>query len=87
VDYNFYFVNFNEKKKNYGYSDGCLTVCQKQSEPVRLLLLKKKKKEKLSWAQMAHTCNPSYLGGLDQKDHCSKPDWAKSSQDPISTSS
>jgi hypothetical protein len=32
----------------------------------------------------AHTCNPSYLGGRDQKDQGSKPDQANSSQDPIS---
>jgi hypothetical protein len=25
-----------------------------------------------------HTCNPSYLGGRDQDDHSSSPDWAKS---------
>jgi hypothetical protein len=33
----------------------------------------------------AHTCNPSYQGGGDQEDHGSRPAWAKSSQDPIST--
>jgi hypothetical protein len=32
---------------------------------------------------MAHTCNPSYSGGRDQKDQGSNPDWANSSQDPI----
>jgi hypothetical protein len=24
---------------------------------------------------VAHACNPSYLGGRDQEDHSSKPDW------------
>jgi hypothetical protein len=33
---------------------------------------------------VAHACNPSYLGGRDQKDHGSKPAQANSSQDPIS---
>jgi hypothetical protein len=32
---------------------------------------------------VAHTCNPSYLGGRDYEDHSSKPAWANSSQDPI----
>jgi hypothetical protein len=32
---------------------------------------------------VAHTCNPSYLGGRDQEDQGSKPVWANSSQDPI----
>jgi hypothetical protein len=33
---------------------------------------------------VAHTCNPSYSGGRDQQDRGSKPDQAKSFQDPIS---
>jgi hypothetical protein len=33
---------------------------------------------------MAHTCNPSYLGGRAQEDHSSKPAQADSFQDPIS---
>jgi hypothetical protein len=33
---------------------------------------------------MAHTCNLSYLGGRDLKDHDLRPVWSKSSQDPIS---
>jgi hypothetical protein len=33
---------------------------------------------------VAHACDPSYSGGSDQEDHLSKPDWANSSQDPIS---
>jgi hypothetical protein len=32
---------------------------------------------------MAHTYNPSYLGGRDQEDHGSKPASGNSSQDPI----
>jgi hypothetical protein len=27
--------------------------------------------------------NPSYIGGRDQEDCCSKPAWANSSGDPI----
>jgi hypothetical protein len=27
---------------------------------------------------VAHTCNPSYLGGRDQEDRGSRPAWAKS---------
>jgi hypothetical protein len=33
---------------------------------------------------VSHTCNPSYLGGRDQKDHGLKPGQANSLQDPIS---
>jgi hypothetical protein len=32
---------------------------------------------------VAHTCNPSYSGGGDQKDHSSKLVRANSLQDPI----
>jgi hypothetical protein len=48
--------------------------------------IKKKKKEKNSPSQVlvAHTCNPSYSGGRDQKDHGSKSSWANSSQNTIS---
>jgi hypothetical protein len=31
---------------------------------------------------VAHICNPSYLGGRDQKDHGSKPAQANSSARP-----
>jgi hypothetical protein len=41
-------------------------------------------KEKTSWVLVAHSCNPSYSGGRDQKDHSSKPTLAYSSRDPIS---
>jgi hypothetical protein len=37
-----------------------------------------------SWATVAHTCNPSYLGGWDWEGHDSRTAWANSSQDPIS---
>jgi hypothetical protein len=37
--------------------------------------------------QVAHICNPSYLGGRDQEDHSLRSALAKSSQDPISTNS
>jgi hypothetical protein len=32
---------------------------------------------------VAHTCNPSYLGGRNQEDHFWKPAWANSPRDPI----
>jgi hypothetical protein len=38
----------------------------------------------ISWAQVAHTCNPSYSEGRDQEDHGFKSARASSSQDPIS---
>jgi hypothetical protein len=31
------------------------------------------KKKKISWALVAHVCNPSYSGGRDQEDHSSRP--------------
>jgi hypothetical protein len=34
-------------------------------------------------APVAHPCNPSYSGGRDQEDRCSKPDQANSLQDSI----
>jgi hypothetical protein len=37
-----------------------------------------------SWVLVAHTCNSSYSGGRNQKDHGSKPTRANSSWDPIS---
>jgi hypothetical protein len=42
------------------------------------------KGENISWAPVAHTCNPSYSGGRDQEDRGSKPAQANSSGDPIS---
>jgi hypothetical protein len=38
----------------------------------------------LSWAPVAHACNPSYWGDRDQEDCCLKPAQANSPQDPIS---
>jgi hypothetical protein len=38
----------------------------------------------LSQVLMAHTCNPSYLGGWDQEDLGSRSDWANSLWDTIS---
>jgi hypothetical protein len=38
----------------------------------------------LSWALVAHACNPSYSGTGDQEDCSLKPAWAYSSWDPIS---
>jgi hypothetical protein len=37
----------------------------------------------LSWALVAHICNPSYSEGTDQEDHSSKPTWSNSSGDPV----
>jgi hypothetical protein len=37
-----------------------------------------------SWAPVAHTCNPSYLGGWDQEDHGLNPAEENSSLNPIS---
>jgi hypothetical protein len=37
---------------------------------------------KCCWALVAHTYNPSYLGGWDQKDHGLRPVWANSSWRP-----
>jgi hypothetical protein len=34
-------------------------------------------------APVAHTCNPSYSGGIHQEDRGLKPAWANSSRDPI----
>jgi hypothetical protein len=42
------------------------------------------KMSKTDWVPVAHACNPSYSGGIDQENHGSKPAWANSSPDPIS---
>jgi hypothetical protein len=39
-------------------------------------------KSKISWAPVAHTCNPSYSGCRDQEDRGLKPAWANSSGRP-----
>jgi hypothetical protein len=33
----------------------------------------------MSWAPVAHTCNPSYSGGRDQENYSSKPTRENSS--------
>jgi hypothetical protein len=38
---------------------------------------------KISWASVAHICNPSYSGGRDQEDRSLKPAWANSLRDLI----
>jgi hypothetical protein len=38
----------------------------------------------ISWALVAHDCNPSYAGGRDQEDQSSKLAGGNSSWDPIS---
>jgi hypothetical protein len=40
-------------------------------------------KDQLSRVLVAHTCNPTYLGGWDWDGHSSRPVWANSSWDPI----
>jgi hypothetical protein len=51
----------------------------------QVLPKKKKKTHKKSGQEpMVHACNLSYSGGRDQEDHCSKPDQASISRDPIS---
>jgi hypothetical protein len=37
-----------------------------------------------SQASVVHNCNPSYSGGRNQEDHCSKPAGANNSWDSIS---
>jgi hypothetical protein len=32
-------------------------------------------KQATQWVSMAHTCNPTYLGGRDQEDCVLKPTW------------
>jgi hypothetical protein len=49
----------------------------------KLLVIAKQKSKGASQALVAHTCNPSYSGGRDQKGHSSKPTPANSPQDPI----
>jgi hypothetical protein len=38
----------------------------------------------LRQSPVAHDCKPNYLRGWDQEACSSRPDWANSSQDPIS---
>jgi hypothetical protein len=40
-------------------------------------------KQRSRLALVAHTCNPSYLGGRDQEDHGSRSALRNSSRDPI----
>jgi hypothetical protein len=40
---------------------------------------KPNKKQRISWAPMAHACNHSYSGSRDQEDCSSKPAQANSS--------
>jgi hypothetical protein len=52
-------------------------ICKAPSDLWNLISLLKI--ETLSWALMAHACNPSYYsGGRDQEDRGSKPAWANS---------
>jgi hypothetical protein len=41
-------------------------------------------KKEISQVPVAHAYNPSYSGGRDQEDLCSKPVWANSLRDLIS---
>jgi hypothetical protein len=49
-----------------------MVVCTKVTDITR----------KSRWVPMAHTCNPSYLGGKDLEDRISKPALANNSQNP-----
>jgi hypothetical protein len=62
----------------------CRGQCGRVPFLINLTIVEKKKNEKLSQALVAHTCNPSYLGGWDQEDHSSRPSPENSSQDSIS---
>jgi hypothetical protein len=53
------------------------------SRSVRFMARHCLKKKKMSWEPVAHSCNPSYLGGKDQEDHSSKPAQANSLRDPM----
>jgi hypothetical protein len=46
---------------------------QKQANKKRGLQLKLPLKVSFTWVPVAHTCNPSYSGGRDQKDCGLKP--------------
>jgi hypothetical protein len=46
-------------------------------------MVQKKKTMHRNQVPVAHTCNPSYSGGRDQKDLSSKPAQANNSWDPI----
>jgi hypothetical protein len=48
------------------------------------ITLSSHKKIQISWVLVAHICNPSYSGGRDQEDHCSKPAQVNSLRDPLS---
>jgi hypothetical protein len=49
---------------------------------VVIAILYENKKHIISWAPVAHACNPSYSGGRDQEDWSSKPASANSSLIP-----
>jgi hypothetical protein len=61
-----------------------VSYCPQLLRSIRIRVFKKN--PNASWGPVAHTCNPSYLGGWDQEDHGSKASLGKKSlQDPIST--
>jgi hypothetical protein len=43
----------------------------------------KREENSLSQAPVAYACNPSYSGGRDEEDDCSKPPITNSSRDPV----
>jgi hypothetical protein len=51
---------------------------KKKSSPLKHLT----DTENTDWFWVAHTCNPGYSGGRDQKDFSSKPAWANNSVRP-----
>jgi hypothetical protein len=59
-----------------GESHRCiLFTCKKNRtlKPVEITF----KSEEECWALLAHSCNPGYSGGRDEKDGGSKPDHGK----------
>jgi hypothetical protein len=67
-----------KQSSSYLEQQGSLSEVLESRRNLKALFFKKKK----SWLLVAHTCNPTYSGGRDQKDQGSQP--ANSSRDPIS---
>jgi hypothetical protein len=55
----------------------CLSSAETHKGLNHRKFLRLSKSKSFSVAPVAHTCNPSYLGGWDQEDCGSRPVWAK----------